>query len=445
MADKRITPDAGARRRKRAAPTIDLTATEVPQATAAGEPMPQAAAEPPHSDPPPQQPPAPEQPEADHDAGAAAGKNGSADNPGNWLSANINGTALAAGVAGAAIVSLVLFALWLTGMLPIRYAGSTTTRARVTVLEMQMHDLQNRPAGAGDSKSIDALTQRIGKIEEAISKLPASDPSMAERIAGADNAMKSLGVALTALSRRSDDIAANAAQARDRAEAAEKAVTGLRTSVQDVAKNASAGISSAELDGLQKRIAELEQSAKLARDDIAKTAATDTAARLALSAAALRGAAFSGAPFTAELAQVKSLGADETALAPLAPYAATGVPTQGTLAHELQALVPSLLKASGAQAPAGGFLERLQANAGNLVRIRPVDAPPGDDASAVLARVELEAAQADIAGALSDLGKLPDATRTPAQAWIKEANARQAALTAAHQFAAETARALGQR
>ena len=93
---------------------------------------------------------------------------------------------------------------------------------------------------------------------------------MAERLAAADNAMKSLGIALTALNHRSDDIAADATQARERADAAEKAVSDLRASMQDVAKNASAGVSPAELDALQKRIAALEQSAKTARADIAK-------------------------------------------------------------------------------------------------------------------------------------------------------------------------------
>jgi hypothetical protein len=162
-----------------------------------------------------------------------------------------------------------------------------------------------------------------------------------------------------------------------------------------------------------------------------------------LSATALREAALSGAPFTAELAQAKSLGADEKVLVPLEPFAAAGIPAAQTLAQELRVLLPAMLKISGAQAPEGGFLERLQANAGKLVRIRPLDAPPGDDASAVLARIEIDAAKADIPVALADLGKLADATRAPAQAWIAKAQARQAALTAVRQFAADTARALG--
>ena len=416
MADKRTTPETpagaqpdapqdaptGPRRKKRAAPTIDLTATEMPS-------PPHEAAPSPRSDPPPA--PAQEPPAEARSGGP------------------ISLATLAAGVAGAATVALVLVALWLAGLLPVRTVASTDTGAQVSV----------------DTKAIDALTLRVSKIEGTISKLPAGDAGVAERLAAADSAMKSLGIALTALNRRSDDTAATASQARERADAAVKTVTDLRASVQEAAKNSSAGISPADLDALQKRMAALEQSAKAARDDIAKASSADIAARLVLSAAGLRDAVASGAQFAAELAQAKSLGADDKVLAPLAPFAAAGVPTAPALAQELHALLPAMLKISGAQAPEGGFIERLQANAGKLVRIRPVDAPPGDDASAVLARIEVDAAKADIAAALADIGKLSIATRAPAQAWIAKAQARQAALAAARQYAADTARALGPR
>jgi hypothetical protein len=430
MADKRTTPQTpegapqaapqgapqdaaqvGSRRKKRAAPTIDLTAAEMP---------PPEAASPPQSDPPPapaQKPP----PKPAKDAPAKPAET----RPGG----PIGMATLAAGVAGAAAVMLVLFVLWLAGLVPVRYVASTDTGPQV-------------PA---DTKAMDALIQRVSKIEETIKKLSASDASIAERLTAADNAMKSLGIALAALNRRSDEIAANANQVRERADAAVKAVAELRASMQDVVKNSTAGISPAELDALQKRIAALEQSAKAARDDIAKASSADIAARTALSAAGLRDAVASGTPFAAELAQAKSLGADDKILAPLAPFAASGVPTESGLAQELRALLPAMRKISGAQAPEGGFLERLQANAGKLVRIRPVDAPPGDDPSAVLARLEVNMVKADIAGALADLGKLAEATRAPAQAWIAKAQARQAALAAARQYAAGTVRALGPR
>jgi hypothetical protein len=381
------------RPKKRAVPTIDLTATEV-QAAAAGDPPPAPPAD--------TAPPGPEQ--------------GNILNP---ASTPINVSSLAAGAAGAAIMTLVLGGLWLAGLVPARYAEPGVV-------------------SAVDTKLVDALNSRIAKIEDSIAKLPPGDASVNERLAAADNAMKSLGLALAALNRRSDDIAATTTAARERAESAEKAVAELRSSVQ-IAATASAGLSSADLDVLQKRIAALEQSTKAA----AQATATDMPARLALSAAALRDAAVSGAPFAAQLAQAKSLGAGDKTLAPLEAFAATGVPTPATLAQELRALLPAVLKLSGAQAPDGGFLEKLQANAGRLVRIRPVDAPPGDDSSAVLARIEIAAAHNDIGGALSDLNKLPETSRTPAQAWIAKAKERQAALTAARAFADESARALG--
>jgi hypothetical protein len=410
MADKGTTPEApegtpqaapeGPRRKKRAGPTIDLTATEVPpaQAAAPSQPEPPAAAD----EPPPDT---------------------AATRPGR----SIGMATLAAGAAGAATVLLILFAIWLSGLLPLRYVASTDTVAQ---------------AGA-DRSALDTLTQRVSKIEEAIKTLPASDAGVAERLAAAENAMKSLGVALAALSRRSDDIAANASQARERADAAAKAMADLQASIKATAP---AGASHEDIEALDKRIAALESASHSARADISKIATTtsgnDTAARLALSAWVLRDAVLSGAAFADELAAVKQLGGDDKALAPLAPFATTGAPTAPALAQELHALLPAMLEISGASAPGGGFLDRLQANAGKLVRIRPVTAPTGDDPSAVLARIEIDAANADIAAALADLGKLDSATRAPAQAWIAKTQARQAALSAARQYAAETARAL---
>ena len=72
------------------------------------------------------------------------------------------------------------------------------------------------------------------------------------------------------------------------------------------------------------------------------------------------------------------------------------------------------------------------------------NAPAGDDPSAVLARLEVEAAKADIPAAIADLGKLSNPTEAT-QRWIDKAKAREAALAAARQFAAATARALGAR
>ena len=56
----------------------------------------------------------------------------------------------------------------------------------------------------------------------------------------------------------------------------------------------------------------------------------------------------------------------------LEPFATTGVPTAAALARELAALAPSLQQATSTPPRDGGFLEKLQAGAEKLVRIRPI-------------------------------------------------------------------------
>jgi hypothetical protein len=393
MSDKRTTPDPaeGARRRKRPAPTIDLTATDV----SASSPEFEAHATEPLRDEHPS--------EAPESAAESSASNGA--KQWNWTAAR---QMFFAGLGGAMIVALAFFGVWLAGRVPARHAI---------------------PADAATA-SVAALNERLAKIESSIAKTPASDSGISERLSAADNAVKSLGIALTALNKRSDEVAA-------RADTADKAITELRDSVQGLSRNTSTSLSPADIEALQKRLATLEQAVR--------STTGDKAARLALTAAALRDAVIRGVPFSAELEEARALGADEKHLAPLAPFAASGVPSAATLAQELRVSIPALAKASGGQAQGGDLLDRLQANASKLVRIRPLGAPAGDDASAVLARIEVETAHADIDGALADLGKLDATARALVRDWISKAQLRQAAITAARQFAADTMHALSKR
>ena len=67
---------------------------------------------------------------------------------------------------------------------------------------------------------------------------------------------------------------------------------------------------------------------------------------------------------------------------------------------------------------------------------------PGDDAGTIVGRAEAKAAHGDLAGALSELARLPDTARAPAQAWIKRAEAQLAALAAARGLAENAVAAL---
>ena len=122
MADKRATPEAPQQppqetlkdaqreppRGNRAAPTIDLTAAEVPPPGRAG-------------------------------ALLRRGKARRVVDDGRWASPRS---------PARCVVLLVLFGLWRSGVLPIGDAGSSGLNAKVAALEKQVSELQSPPAGA---------------------------------------------------------------------------------------------------------------------------------------------------------------------------------------------------------------------------------------------------------------------------------------------------------
>ena len=142
MSDKRTTPDPadGARRRKRPAPTIDLTATDV------------SASSPDHDAHAAEPPPRDElfSTEAPEPAAENPGSNGA--KPWNWAVAR---QIFFAGLGGAAIVALVfLWRFWFGGACPCPLRQSCR-------------------CGFG---LVAALNERLAKIESSIAKAPANDP-----------------------------------------------------------------------------------------------------------------------------------------------------------------------------------------------------------------------------------------------------------------------------
>jgi hypothetical protein len=283
---------------------------------------------------------------------------------------------------------------------------------------------------------VDEISAQLKKIEGTIAA-QRPDAALAERVAAAEAQTKSLGDSLAALNRRVDDVAAAAQSALAQAKSATAAADGAKSAAQS-------GIQRGDLDALNNRIAALERALKGVSDDAARRAASadDRLARIFSVTGALRAAVERGAPYQAELAAVKSLGGDPNVVAALEPFAATGVPSADALAHELAALTPALRQAAGSAPSDGTFLGRLENNAQKLVRVTPIDAPAGDDPAAVTARINADAAHADIAGALADIARLPESIRTLADSWVKKADARNAALTASRRVAADALAAL---
>jgi hypothetical protein len=334
------------------------------------------------------------------------------------------------GAAAAAL--LILISAWAATMWSAR-DDTMLLAARLAAVDVQLQELAARPVPNGGAK-VDDLSARVSRIEAAPVRPPATDPALAARLAAAETAAKSLTDNLAALNRRLEEVATAAREARGRADAA---------AGQNADQSAVVATERRDLDALAGRIATLEQSVKAMAGELAKrTSSADRAARLALAAAALQAAVERGEPFVAELAAAKLLAGDAGWLAPLEPFARAGVPSVAALSRELQGLTASLLP-TGAGKPQGGFLDRLQANAERLVRIRPVGEAAGNDPAAMVARIESRAAQADLAGALAELRKLPAELRAPAEEWIRKAEGRTAAVETSRRFAAEAMEALG--
>jgi hypothetical protein len=426
MADETPPPPGapGPPDRRRPAPTIDLEATEIANDAMASAP---AAAEPLSASGPP--PP-----------------DGAAPRPG-WA-ALVTWPLLGAGLAGAILaLGIAAVVVWGTGA-----NDSSATAARMAQLERQVADLAARaPADAANSAAAGDLARRLQRLEaqQAQSVAPAPDPALANRIAAVESELKSLGKTVSALQQRSDSTAvANAAALNDLAQ--KLARTDSTAAPSSEASGEASAANAAAIATLTSRLEALEGDAKTTESKLAAAAADhealtsdDHAVRMAVIAAALSAAVERGRPFVAELKAAQAQATDAGALAPLEGFAATGVPNVNGLVRELTSLEPALRQA--ARVPVeGGFLDKLQANAERLVRIRPIEEIPGDDPAAVIARVEIKAMRGDVPGALAELGNLPPPVRAPAQGWVAKAQARAAAVAASRAFAADALVALAQ-
>ena len=316
------------------------------------------------------------------------------------------GAGLTGGLVGALVYALA-------SMLIGPPDNGSALASRVSALEQQLREVLGRaPAAGPDAKRIDELASRIATLESTVaSRQGASDNTgLVNRISTLEGNLKALAESVGIAQRRTDEALTFAREGSERATAA-----------------------AAALDALTQRVSAIEQ--ELAKRTAAQN--VDRQARLLSASTALTGAIERGDAFPSELSAVRALGAAPAHLAALEPFAASGVPSALALSRELSALMPTLLAASGTAPAEGSFLQKLQANAERLVRIHRVEETPGNDVAAVLTRIAAAAEHRDIPSALGELRKLPPEVRAPAEAWIKKAQAREAALAAARAMSAE--------
>jgi hypothetical protein len=272
------------------------------------------------------------------------------------------------------------------------------------------------PAPAVSAAAIDDLTGRIAGLESKVGK-PVADPAAAARVDGLEKS-------LAALRTQGDKLA---------------------SALNDVKSTPRAdGAPAPDLSAIDQRIAKIEslvrtQGAEIAQQDskIDAKPADDLPLRRVVSSALLDVLVRIGDPYPVALTAAKALAPNGDALKPLDQFADKGVPNANKLCTELLALVPKLLPTKPENAPTGsGVLERLQSGAAKLVTIERTDTV-GNDRGAVVARITAAALRNDSNEARRELKTLEPADRAAAQAWLERADARDAALAASRQFAAD--------
>jgi hypothetical protein len=281
----------------------------------------------------------------------------------------------------------------------------------------------NAAAPQVNAVTIDGLAARIASVEAKTDKPPsAPDPAAAARVETLEKSLAALRGELATARAQSEKLAAE--------------VNNLKSTPRESA--------STDLTAINERIAAIERATRAQAAESAQEnkPADDMALRRVVVASLLDVSVRQGDPYTAALAAAKSLAADADSLKPLDDFAASGVPSAAVLSRDLLTLVPKLSPPAPENAVTGtGIVDRLQAGAAKLVRIERTDAV-GSDRGAVIARVTAAALRNDLAEARRELNTLAPADRAAAQAWLNKSDARDAALAASRQFAADAMAAL---
>lgn len=391
-----IPPGGDAARRP--PPTIELTASDVSDSA-------------PESDPAASDSPEPEAPASDHAEPSPAAEQSSQDVKPPSRSSSIFVSALTGAAAAALVLGAAKLADW---------PGTS---------------MQQPAAEVVSKNDVDALGARIAKIETDAAKpvaapRPVADPAIAARLDAVEKSLTSLRNDVAAVRGQSEKVAA--------------ALGEIKSASPQVA--ISQAPPAVDTSGLEQRLDKIERataelSAAAAAPPKPPAPLEDPSVRRMAAATALDSAVRQGEPYAAALAAARSAGGNTDGLKPLDAFAATGVPTAGALSRELLILLPKLAPKPEAQPAPSGMIERLQQSAARLVRIQRTDAAASGNA-AILARAISAAQRDDVAEAKRELMQLPASDRTPAQAWIAKADAREAALAASRQFASDTMAAL---
>ena len=317
---------------------------------------------------------------------------------------------LFASLGGAIAALLVFAALWAAGMIGQQPAAVSPTQ------------FDNVAANVGD------LTARLARVEANAGKAgaPVTDPALAGRIDGLEKAL---------------------AAVREEASGLRSRLTTMTTQLNDVKSAPRDGSAPAvDLAPLDERLTKLEQAIKALATEQAKppsASVDDINVRRLVVANTLEAAVRRGDAYATALAAAKQVAANPSALVPLDPFAAKGIPSEASYLRDVVPVLQRIANAAQSKQAGGSaatsatgssMLDRLQSGLAKLVHVeRNVGSAQTDKPAPVATAIRRD----DLAAARQDIARLPQASDAEVQAWIKSVDTREAALVAAQKFSAE--------
>lgn len=317
----------------------------------------------------------------------------------------------------------------------------------ILLLVANLYALYNPPV----NDQIPALQAAVAGVHQQLAAVPKVD------IGPLESRVAILSTALAALK---SDMAqgSGAAQAATEAKAAvgplaarlddlDKRVLALQSGLQAVPK-VDLGPLETSAAALDKRLMPLEAYFAAPKSGTQVTearqngsAAETRAAPLAVIAQGVLGALAAGRPFAPEAKALAALGASDDVRQPLEAVAAAGAATDADLLSGFAALRDQIVVAA-APVSTGTVLDRMMANAQNLVKVSRTGAGSGPDADAASSRIEADLKGGALAAAAAEWEALPEASRARSADWGARLKARIAAEKAARSIETDAVAAL---
>jgi len=207
-----------------------------------------------------------------------------------------------------------------------------------------------------------------------------------------------LGTRLTALE-------AKVGTAPDDVKAAQTSIGTLTAGITDMG---------AKIDTFSERLARIENSDLL---EMARRAS------LASAIANLMRASQGSAPFKTEFDVVAALSPDDKRLAEIAPLAAKGLPTAGTLLGTFGNLADRAMDLERI-AKSEGMWDRWWTNFTSLISSRKIGETGDNSTEGRLARAEVRMKAGDLGAAVRELSAIQGPARDPLKPWLADASAR---------------------